>query len=386
MPPSVSRAPRAPSLTAARTLRHRPTGGRARSATFCAISLPTSRCPWSTADRRRTPRHRRAAPRTFPALGATREHQQRGSAWPRPGGASMRRSADCSACGPMRCAKRRDLHGAARAASAERSQRRRSLHTLYDTWIDCAEDAYARMAHGEAFCSALADYVNASSQWRRELQASIEYSAKLLDLPTRSEINALTQRLRALEKRAAAQHRSRAPRRRNTRRKAAEQPRAARAPQGKAMTPRACTARSRRRAIAPPAARRGRRCGNRERCTLYRYRPIARPAGSVPLLIVYALVNRPYMMDLQEDRSLIRGLLAAGGGCVPHRLGLSRRRGSVHHAGRLHRRSSRRLRRADPAGAPAGCSQYARRLSGRRVEPVLCRAASASACEISSPW
>ncbi len=47
--------------------------------------------------------------------------------------------------------------------------------------------------------------------------------------------------------------------------------------------------------------------------TLFRYRPIARPAaGGVPLLIVYALVNRPYMMDLQEDRSLIRGLLAAG--------------------------------------------------------------------------
>src|ERR1700676_4207246 len=47
--------------------------------------------------------------------------------------------------------------------------------------------------------------------------------------------------------------------------------------------------------------------------TLYRYRPIARAAaGGVPLLIVYALVNRPYMMDLQEDRSLIRGLLASG--------------------------------------------------------------------------
>lgn len=45
---------------------------------------------------------------------------------------------------------------------------------------------------------------------------------------------------------------------------------------------------------------------------LYRYRPIARPAGGAPLLIVYALVNRPYMMDLQEDRSLIRGLLAEG--------------------------------------------------------------------------
>ena len=45
---------------------------------------------------------------------------------------------------------------------------------------------------------------------------------------------------------------------------------------------------------------------------LYRYRSIAKPASAAPLLIVYALVNRPYMMDLQEDRSLIRGLLAQG--------------------------------------------------------------------------
>jgi polyhydroxyalkanoate synthase len=49
---------------------------------------------------------------------------------------------------------------------------------------------------------------------------------------------------------------------------------------------------------------------------LYRYSPIvqhrARNPKAVPLLIVYALVNRPYMMDLQEDRSLIRGLLAQG--------------------------------------------------------------------------
>jgi polyhydroxyalkanoate synthase len=51
----------------------------------------------------------------------------------------------------------------------------------------------------------------------------------------------------------------------------------------------------------------------RGKLTLYRYRPRAKPAaGSVPLLIVYALVNRPYMMDLQEDRSLIRGLLDRG--------------------------------------------------------------------------
>jgi polyhydroxyalkanoate synthase len=50
----------------------------------------------------------------------------------------------------------------------------------------------------------------------------------------------------------------------------------------------------------------------RGKLKLYHYRSIAKPANAVPVLIVYALVNRPYMMDLQEDRSLIRGLLSQG--------------------------------------------------------------------------
>jgi len=50
----------------------------------------------------------------------------------------------------------------------------------------------------------------------------------------------------------------------------------------------------------------------RDKLTLYRYRPIARPAPVEPLLIVYALVNRPYMLDLEPQRSLIRGLLGTG--------------------------------------------------------------------------
>jgi polyhydroxyalkanoate synthase len=45
---------------------------------------------------------------------------------------------------------------------------------------------------------------------------------------------------------------------------------------------------------------------------LYRYRAVSGTPGAVPLLIVYALVNRPYMMDLEPDRSLIRGLLSRG--------------------------------------------------------------------------
>ncbi len=45
---------------------------------------------------------------------------------------------------------------------------------------------------------------------------------------------------------------------------------------------------------------------------LYRYRPLVDNPRPVPLLIVYALVNRPYMVDLQRDRSLVRRLLEAG--------------------------------------------------------------------------
>jgi polyhydroxyalkanoate synthase subunit PhaC len=53
-----------------------------------------------------------------------------------------------------------------------------------------------------------------------------------------------------------------------------------------------------------------------DKLVLYRYRPLADVPDSArvrtPVLICYALVNRPYMMDLQEDRSLIRGLLKLG--------------------------------------------------------------------------
>ncbi len=79
-----------------------------------------------------------------------------------------------------------------------------AINELYDVWIDCAELAYARNAHGDEFCDALAEYVNASGQWRRESAAGVEEWAKLFDLPTRTEINSLTRRLRELEARLRA--------------------------------------------------------------------------------------------------------------------------------------------------------------------------------------
>jgi len=52
---------------------------------------------------------------------------------------------------------------------------------------------------------------------------------------------------------------------------------------------------------------------NREdKLVLYRYEPVVDELLSPPLLISYALVNRPYMVDLQENRSIVRSLLALG--------------------------------------------------------------------------
>lgn len=45
---------------------------------------------------------------------------------------------------------------------------------------------------------------------------------------------------------------------------------------------------------------------------LYRFVGERTPTARVPLLIAYALVNRPYMVDLQHDKSLVRQLLARG--------------------------------------------------------------------------
>ncbi|HLN49451.1 MAG TPA: poly(R)-hydroxyalkanoic acid synthase subunit PhaE [Steroidobacteraceae bacterium] len=137
----------------------------------------------------------------LPALGATREYQQRAQrmaeAWRRMDDAQRRLQRLWSDA--LRDAAATFAAGLGTATPSAPSTE--ALNKLYDTWIGCAEDAYARTAHSEAFCGALADFANASSQWRGELQTTLEQWAKMLDLPTRSEINALTQRLRSLEER-----------------------------------------------------------------------------------------------------------------------------------------------------------------------------------------
>ena len=49
-----------------------------------------------------------------------------------------------------------------------------------------------------------------------------------------------------------------------------------------------------------------------DKLVLYRFEPLVERPFAIPVLVVYALVNRPYMADLQKDRSMIRRLLEAG--------------------------------------------------------------------------
>ena len=51
---------------------------------------------------------------------------------------------------------------------------------------------------------------------------------------------------------------------------------------------------------------------SQDKLVLYRFKGEQAPTAKIPTLIVYALVNRPYMVDLQENRSLVRNLLARG--------------------------------------------------------------------------
>lgn len=49
-----------------------------------------------------------------------------------------------------------------------------------------------------------------------------------------------------------------------------------------------------------------------DKVTLYRFQPVVEQPFSIPVLICYALINRPLMVDLQANRSLVANLLRLG--------------------------------------------------------------------------
>ncbi|MEA5534423.1 class III poly(R)-hydroxyalkanoic acid synthase subunit PhaC [Crocosphaera sp. XPORK-15E] len=49
-----------------------------------------------------------------------------------------------------------------------------------------------------------------------------------------------------------------------------------------------------------------------DKVVLYRFKPVVEQPLSIPVLMVYALINRPLIVDLQENRSLVANLLKLG--------------------------------------------------------------------------
>jgi|KBSSwiStaDraftv2_1062776.scaffolds.fasta_scaffold00253_29 polyhydroxyalkanoate synthase len=135
---------------------------------------------------------------------------------------------------------------AARAGTAPGGFALHEARRLYDSWIDCAEEAYAAVAHEDEYCRAQAELINTT----------------IALLPERGQLPPLP-------------------------------------PQVHGSTL-GCS-------LKEPVWK-------QDKVVLYRYLPLpfVQAARAQPVLICYALVNRPSVLDLQPDRSLVRSLLAAG--------------------------------------------------------------------------
>ncbi len=78
-----------------------------------------------------------------------------------------------------------------------------TLRATFDRWIDCAEAAYQSAARTEAFIAAHARLVNEFVQERGRQHALLERGARAFGMPTRAEVDALHDTVRALKEAAA---------------------------------------------------------------------------------------------------------------------------------------------------------------------------------------
>jgi hypothetical protein len=91
---------------------------------------------------------------------------------------------------------------AARLAAPDRPA---TLRATFDAWIDCAEAAFQSAAHSDGFASAQARLFNELVRAKARQQTLVEQLAKSAGVPTRSEVDALHDELRALKAELATQ-------------------------------------------------------------------------------------------------------------------------------------------------------------------------------------
>lgn len=89
------------------------------------------------------------------------------------------------------------------AARSQAGMPIQSFRELYEIWVECGERAYAPVAHGAAFIQLQTDFANRALRMRVLQRRLAERVARALDLPTRSEVNALHLQVRELKRRLA---------------------------------------------------------------------------------------------------------------------------------------------------------------------------------------
>lgn len=75
---------------------------------------------------------------------------------------------------------------------------------LYETWVECAEEAYAATVHKEDFCRLQAQLLNTAMALLLAQRRQAETLARASGLPTREEADALQRQIRELQVQLAA--------------------------------------------------------------------------------------------------------------------------------------------------------------------------------------
>jgi polyhydroxyalkanoate synthase subunit PhaE len=79
----------------------------------------------------------------------------------------------------------------ARATSSAAALDLTTIRKLYDSWIDCAEQAYAATVHTEDFCRAQAELINVATSLLLEQRRQVESLAPMFGVVTCSEVDGL---------------------------------------------------------------------------------------------------------------------------------------------------------------------------------------------------
>jgi hypothetical protein len=73
-----------------------------------------------------------------------------------------------------------------------------SYREVYDLWVECGEEIYARVARSDSFTALQAKLSNAAMRLRAAEQKLAEQALRHLDLPTRAELNGVHRRLQEM--------------------------------------------------------------------------------------------------------------------------------------------------------------------------------------------